>query len=438
MSNRRSESSRVVLLRTTEDKVLELNRLQVELARLNLESRSVAPSELEPLESAPLVSDSLIQELISRVSADSVLATIQRLQAFSTRYATTDSCRAAVNYALQRMQAYNCDTVFTHSWQTGYAPNGIGVKYGRSNPRRIYALCAHIDNTSPQAPTLCPGADDNGSGSAVVLEACRVLADCEFENTFHFLIFTGEEQGLLGSEAWVSQAAARGDSILGAMNFDMVSYGLANRDSMVVWKRTANPNCTLLANAYCANADTYTTLKYWVYTLSSGGATSDHASFWNHGYPCIRDKELDVTPMYHQMGDTIGPSHYVNCGTNDVPITVEAIKAAVATFAKLAGVHQVSGLSDFQPSTLDLQLSFAPNPFFRTMTVRYHTDRPAWLRFYDGRGARVKEFPLWGDGALTWNGRDRQGRRLSSGVYFGCLEGGAPSNPVKVVLLEEK
>jgi hypothetical protein len=419
-----------LLLRTTGDNVLDLNRLQVELYRLPMQPMVLArPGMPAPDREPATASDSLIREIVAKVSADSVMATIRRLQNYYTRYVTTDSCRAAVDYALDRMRAYGCDSAFGHNYQTGYAPNGVGLKLGRLNPRRSYCLCGHIDNTSPEAPDHCPGADDNGSGAAVVLEACRVLAGYELDYTLRFLCFTGEEQGLVGSQAYCAQASARGDSILGAMNFDMVSYGLVNRDSMVVWKRTANPNCTTLANMYCANADTYTTLKYRIYTLSSGGNTSDHASFWQYGYQCIRDKEADVTPEYHLMGDTIGPYHFPDCGTNDVPLTVEAIKATVATFAKLAGVRRMTAVAEDRRAAAGWPLAQnAPNPFKGRTVIRYAAEPGAHtsVNVYSLAGSLVRCLEDKGEGrrrTVIWDGLDERGRRVAPGVYFYRLEG---------------
>jgi hypothetical protein len=428
--------NRELLLRTDEESILELNRLPVQLVRVpNTDCTPMAPSF--PAPALVPVSDSLIQEIVDKVSAESVLATIRRLQAFRTRYVTTESCRAAVNYALGRLAAYRCDTVFTHSYQTGYAPNVIAEKRGWDNPRLIYCLCGHIDNTSEQAPNFCPGADDNASGTAVVLEACRVLADYNFAQTFRFLVFTGEEQGLVGSQAYVSQCAARGDSIVLAMNFDMVSYGLTGGDSVHVWGKTANPPCSLYAEMYCASADTYTSLRYHKYFGASLPSSSDHASFWQYGYKCIRDKESDVTPMYHTTGDTVGPLHFTGCGTNDIPMTVEAIKATVALFARLAGVRRLTPVEEQERRRSTWELgACVPNPFKSSTRIRYNagTDVSAVVSVYDMRGGLTRRFPVRGAGELDWDGANQRGRSASPGVYFYRLEGKRLSDFGKVVV----
>jgi hypothetical protein len=426
----------VILLRSAEDRVLALNRLPVELCRLSmvpLRLDADAP-ELPPPAMRP-VSDSLLREIVARVSADTMLATIRRLQDFRTRYSSHDSCRAAIDYARARLAAYGCDSTYLQTWSSGCAPNAVGIRTGQLNPRQIYVIGAHIDNASELAPEQCPGADDNASGVATVLEASRVLAGYGFDYTLQFAIFTGEEQGLLGSDSFVRRAYVRGDSIQGAMTFDMVSYGLENRDSMVVWKRTANPNCTLLANLYCACADTYSTLKYKVYSLSSGGQTSDHYSFWKYGYRCMRDKESDVTPMYHTTGDTIGPLHYTDCGTNDVPMNAEAVKALVATFAKLAGIRELSAVREPVRRREALSgLDIRPNPFSGETRLKVAGRGEALFQvgIFDASGRLVRE--LAGHGEITWRGDDALGQKLMPGVYFCRLVTGERPGLHKIVL----
>jgi hypothetical protein len=428
---------RAALLRTTEDKVLELNRLPVELTRLSMTpmTRSGEDVAASPIESRP-IADSLVARIVAQVSSDSVLATIRRLQKFYTRYSSTDSCRAAVNYMLSRLRAYRCDTAFGHVYRSSYAPNAVGVKYGRVNPRRMYIICGHIDNTSDQPPNRCPGSDDNGSGTTAALEAARVFADYDFDYTVKFIGFTGEEQGLFGSDSFSAQSYRRHDTILGVLNFDMISYGRQNRDSLIITGRTTSPNCRPLVDAYCANADTYTDLKYVKDMISSGGYGSDHYYFWQRGYLALWGEENDFTPMYHTIGDTIGPLYYTNCGTNNVGLCTEGIKAAVATLAKLAGAYQMTGQAGDGRPWSDFRLAQnRPNPFRYQTSISFVTAGPVAIRVYDRGGRLVRE--LAGHRTVQWDGRDLTGRRVAPGVYFYRIEGTQTSEFRKAVLLEE-
>src|SRR5690606_29059383 len=84
-----------------------------------------------------------------------------------------------------------------------------------------------------------PGADDNSSGAAALLEAARVLARHPMPATIVFASFTGEEAGLLGSREFVRRAVAEGTRIVGALNNDMI--GWANDQRLDNTIRYSNP-----------------------------------------------------------------------------------------------------------------------------------------------------------------------------------------------------
>ncbi|MBK6681102.1 MAG: M20/M25/M40 family metallo-hydrolase [Ignavibacteriales bacterium] len=106
--------------------------------------------------------------------------------------------------------------------------NVIGVKTGTQFPNQKYIICAHFDDM-PSGATA-PGADDNGSGTAAVMEAARILSQYTFPYTIVFALWDEEEQGLVGSAYYANQASIAGDSILGVVNMDMIAYD-ANNDN---------------------------------------------------------------------------------------------------------------------------------------------------------------------------------------------------------------
>ncbi|MCX7732499.1 MAG: M28 family peptidase [candidate division WOR-3 bacterium] len=397
-----------VLLVTDETALIGLNRLPVELCHLPLEPLNPQPAG--PLPAPVTVSESLITALVERVNPDSVLAHIRRLQDFYTRYSTTESCRSAVEWMREKLAGYGCDSTALETYRTSYAPNVIGVKLGRINPRPIYVICGHIDNTSDYAPEHCPGSDDNASGTAAVIEAARVFQDISFAYSVYFIGFTGEEQGLVGSDSFCRRAARRGDSIKAALNFDMISYGRQNLDSLEVIGKTQSPACAWLVDSFIASARTYTALKP-VRRLVSSAPYSDHHSFWQRGYVALCGIEHDFTPMYHTIGDTIGPLYYVDCGTNNWLMATEAVKAAVATIAKLAGAMEPTGNTESgdRSSLLTARPALLGRPPF------YLPVRAAGQRWsiYDARGALVTA----GSGPV-WDGSSERSGPVPPGIYF--------------------
>jgi hypothetical protein len=407
-----------VLLRTDPGALSELNRLPVRLCGIAMEPLSFA----EPSPPVPLpVSESLVQALVDRVSQDSVLAHIRRLVGFYTRYSTTESCRRAVEWVQTRFQAWNCDSTVLEAFRSGYAPNVIGCKFGTVNRRPIWVICGHADNTSDYAPNRCPGSDDNASGTAAVIEACRAFADIGFDQTVYFIGFTGEEQGLYGSDSFTRRASRRGDSIKAALNFDMISYGRQNIDTFEVIGKVSNPACAWLVDSFIANARAYTTLKTHRSLQTNPSANSDHYSFLRRGWPALMGIEYDFTPMYHTIGDTVGPLYYTNCGTNNAPLATAAIKAAVATIAKFAGAHVLTGVRERapvppQPELLGLTPGVGGPPFRLSLSA---LPAAGAARVYDVRGRLVRELRFSRDAnGLAWDGRDAAGREVAAGTYL--------------------
>jgi leucyl aminopeptidase len=101
----------------------------------------------------------------------------------------------------------------------------VGSIPGSVDSGKVVLLCAHLDSKSEKRLRYAPGADDNASGCAAVLEAARVLSKHRFENTVRFLIFAEEETGQHGSRAYVKGIEGSGEEIIGAINLDMIAYG---------------------------------------------------------------------------------------------------------------------------------------------------------------------------------------------------------------------
>src|SRR5262249_29024116 len=106
--------------------------------------------------------------------------------------------------------------------QGGTWKNFILTIPGQTNPGEIVVMSAHFDSTSESAATLAPGANDNGTGSATVFEAARLLRQFRFQRTIKLIWFTGEEQGLIGSAAYVADHSMA--NYLGVLKMDMFGY----------------------------------------------------------------------------------------------------------------------------------------------------------------------------------------------------------------------
>jgi hypothetical protein len=386
-------------------KLKQLMSLRVELAKISLDPIQINTKITE----FPITNHNpTVQEIVDRVSSDSVLGFVRRLSNFRTRYSPTDSCRAAANYIKFQFEAYGLDSVYFQEFDSIYTPNVIGIKRGILYPDSIYTvLCGHFDCISMPDPfVFAPGADDNGSGSSAVLEAARVMQGYDFEYSIRFIAFSGEEQGLLGSSFYANRAHNRGDSILGVINVDMVAYSEQNRDSASIIGKPSNPNCVPVVDYFIACADTYTFLKTQRQIIDR--PRSDHASFNQFGYIAIQCREnLNIeNPYYHMTGDTIGG------GFNSLSLCTEVIKAAVATVTSLA-IPTGVGINETMVSVSTLRI--VPNPSSKLIWLNFTPfNDQVVINIYDVAGRVKKSFTRnVGSGFISVDVTP-----LSPGIYF--------------------
>jgi hypothetical protein len=202
----------------------------------------------------------------------------------------------AAQFIYERFQSYGLQPLYMNYSATG--SNVYVKKTGTKYPNRQFIICAHYDDM-PSGP-LAPGADDNASGSCAVMEAARLLANQSFDYTLIFVLFDEEEQGLIGSKNFVDSAYFRGDSILGAINLDMISWD-GNNDYQI----NIRSNTQSLPMAYTAINIFYIYQPILIPFIVMNITSSDHASFWTRGYKaiCGIQQRSEVNQYYHTVND---------------------------------------------------------------------------------------------------------------------------------------
>ena len=207
--------------------------------------------------------------------------------------------------------------------------NVVAVLPGQTEPGKECLITAHYDNTSDDPYNYAPGADDNASGTAAVLTAAHILKDFEFDYTIKFIGFAGEEQGLLGSEAYAQKAYDADDTVLAVYNFDMIAFD-GNNDNIIELHAGTGPSSGVLADIMIGVINDYSfpLVPQKITSGSTGG--SDHASFWAYGFPAILGIEdfQDFNPAYHTTGDRIS--------IFDMPYFIDFAKAGIASLVIVA------------------------------------------------------------------------------------------------------
>ena len=194
---------------------------------------------------APIAGD--VRGVLANVSMSKLYEYQKALYDFDSKNITRPGNAPAARYILETLQSFGYDAEL--QWfearsqgNTIRTANVLATLRGTENPELIYILSSHFDSHASG-----PGADDNTSGTSVLLETARVLAQSPLPATVVFAAFTGEESGLLGSREWVRQAVARGDKLVGALNNDMLGWSNDHRLDNTI--RYSNPGIRDLQHA---------------------------------------------------------------------------------------------------------------------------------------------------------------------------------------------
>ncbi|HRQ38077.1 MAG TPA: M28 family peptidase [Chloroflexota bacterium] len=223
-----------------------------------------------------------------------------------------------------------------HQWSGSTYPNIIATIPGLSNPDEIYILSAHLDDMP--SGSLAPGADDNASGVVGALIAADIFSQYQWDCTIRFGIWTGEEQGLNGSHAYAQRSYNLGEDIAGVLNLDMIAWNTPNSARDIDIHATSSIPATLAqAQLFVDVIDAYD-LNLIPQINPNGTGASDHASFWQYGYPAILGIEdfSDFNPYYHTTNDLLA--------NLDLDYFTEFVRASVGSFAHLTGCLVPGGL----------------------------------------------------------------------------------------------
>ncbi|MCH2100326.1 MAG: M20/M25/M40 family metallo-hydrolase [Planctomycetes bacterium] len=219
---------------------------------------------------------------------------------------------------------------------------------GTVDPKVICEIGAHYDTVEES-----PGADDNGSGVAGILQVAKALQGYSPERTIRFCFFAAEEVGILGSAAHVALVLEREqEEVDGLLNLEMIGYMSKAPDSQgapiripILASLPSTGDFILVAgnffsgrlgNIFETCVDRFVPdLKYYSANRIAGcfsdAARSDHSSYWQAGLRgvMVSDTANFRNPNYHQSTDTIE--------TIDFEFMAKVSRAAVATMMVWAG-----------------------------------------------------------------------------------------------------
>lgn len=194
-----------------------------------------------------------VEKIVKEISAKNIKSTIEKLVAFGTRLTLSDTvsdtrgigaARRWIKSEFERYAAQSSGRLTVEFFETTVpsmqripTPTKVvdvvaTLKPAKPGPSadRIIVVGGHYDSRATNvldATSDAPGADDDGSGTALVLELARVMSKYTFDATVVFIAFAGEEQGLLGATAWAEMANERHLNVEAVFNNDIVGNTVA-------------------------------------------------------------------------------------------------------------------------------------------------------------------------------------------------------------------
>lgn len=308
-----------------------------------------------------------IQALMDSVSIDSIKAYIEHLSSYHTRRYDSRFIYDVQDWLYEHYNTLPIDTVIKHDFKledlsiTETGDNILAVQWGTKTPEEFVICGAHYDSYAWDGydpdTIRSPGADDNASGVAGILETARLLSNYTFDRTIIYANWCAEECGLLGSAAYAKDCADAGMDIVGYFNLDMTGYLEEGSDIHVHLMYTTRDS--LIAN-YVYNFSHVYFPEMPIRQAWLQWGDSDYSSFNRNGYPAVHPFE-DVhasSPFIHSRNDILGLS------VNNLEQSKRFTELNLGLVATLAGIN-----NDGVEETETINLALYPNPAKESITI---------------------------------------------------------------------
>lgn len=259
-----------------------------------------------------------------------------------------DSLNQAADYILSEFQSYGYSPLESRFGDGRFRIFNVN-HYGTERADEIIVIGAHYDT----ATSGTPGADDNASGIAGMLEIARALSGQSFERTVRFVAFPNEERpyyntDLMGSRVTASRSAEIGENIIGMFSLEMLGYYTSESNSQNYPPVIGNfypdrGNFIALISNMSSRPLLHQSVRAFrkQMTFPSEGMAapaaivpairrSDNASYWDYGFPAIlvTDTSFLRNPNYHRLNDTVD--------TLDFDSMTRVVQGLIGMFRELA------------------------------------------------------------------------------------------------------
>ena len=340
-----------------------------------------------------------IRALMDSVSIDSIKGKIEHLSSYHTRRYDSRYIWDVQDWLIGYYESLGIDTVMLHDFPVPdstieTADNIIAVQWGAKTPQEFVVCGAHYDswNDDGEDPDTIrsPGADDNASGVAGILETARLLSHYTFDRSIIYANWCAEEIGLVGSAAYARDMAEQGMDIVGYFNLDMTGYLQEGSDIHVHLMYTTQDS-TIADYVYGFSHTYFPDMPIHQDWLAWGD--SDYSSFNRNGYPAVHPFE-DVrasSPYIHSRQDVLGLS------VNSLEQSKRFTELNLGLVATLAGLQNHDVIENES-----ITIALYPNPAKDQLRVVSETPMQQ-IRIYNLLGQAVEVLLLPNENIVMLN-----------------------------------
>ena len=351
-----------------------------------------------------------IRALMEAVSVDSIEAKIAHLSSYWTRRYDSRYIYDVQDWLYEHYGSLGMDTVIKHDFKlqnlsiTETGDNILAIQWGTKNPEEFVICGAHYDSYAYDGydpdTIRSPGADDNASGVAGILETARILSQYSFDRSIIYANWCAEEVGLLGSAAYAQDCAEKAIDIVGYFNLDMTGYLEEGSDIHVHLMYTTQDS--LIAN-YVYNFSHIYFPEMPIQQAWLQWGDSDYSSFNRNGYPAVHPFE-DVhasSPFIHSRQDVLGLS------VNNLDQCKRFTELNLGLVATLAGINNYA-----VPENETTKVALYPNPAKDAVNILAE-DELQRITVCNFSGQQIEAIDLCGTSHFVLNTSD-----YATGIYM--------------------
>jgi Zn-dependent M28 family amino/carboxypeptidase len=288
--------------------------------------------------------DPQLKLIVNSVSTKNIKSWINDLSSFPTRHSKSKYINHAARYLKREFIRIGYNDVTYHRYSSQIDGNEYNLKnvicYKKGTNREIILICAHYDSrmeVSKDAVSIAPGANDNATGVAAILEISRILQSLKLNYDIIFALFSGEEQDLLGSSHYAKFVAKNKMNVYRLINLDMIGSPFLNRGRITVEldnnskrkhnKLKENDRESMKFGKVMKDASRYADLRVHLDSIYD----SDFEPFEANGIVVIGAYDGSAepgNPHYHSVTDTVD---FINW-----PFLASVTKMVLATVVSVA------------------------------------------------------------------------------------------------------